>query len=161
MGYDRKIVMVGGGSYNWCPRLLCDLVQTPELENSEVFLLDPNLAAAKEVKSAIDRICKDNGKKFSFTASASEEMAFKDADFVIITISTGGLEMMRHDLEVPERYGIYHTVGDSVGPGGWSRLLRNADDGCRKRQRAMVQKPGRLSNFAKAGGKARRTTSGH
>jgi alpha-galactosidase len=126
MGYDRKIVMVGGGSYNWCPRLLCDLVQTPELENSEVFLLDPNLTAAKEVKAAIDRVCRDNGKKFNFTATASEEKAFRDADFIIITISTGGLEMMRHDLAVPERYGIYHTVGDSVGPGGWARLLRNA-----------------------------------
>lgn len=125
MGYDRKIVMVGGGSYNWCPRLLCDLVQTPELENSEVILLDPNLAAANEVKAAADRVCRDNGKKFNFTATSSEDKAFRNADYIIITISTGGLDMMRHDLEIPERFGIYHTVGDSVGPGGWSRLLRN------------------------------------
>src|SRR4051794_41662425 len=26
---------------------------------------------------------------------------------------------------VPERYGIYQSVGDSVGPGGISRTLRN------------------------------------
>ena len=64
-----KIVMIGGGSYNWSPRLLCDLVQTPELENSEVVLLDINLTAAKEVKAAIDRICSDNKKKFRFTAN--------------------------------------------------------------------------------------------
>ena len=121
----RKIVMVGGGSYNWGPRLLCDLVQTPELEGSEVVLLDIVPAAAREMKAAIDRICTDNRKNFSFTATSNEEKAFKDADFVLITISTGGLDMMRHDLEVPERYGIYQTVGDSVGPGGWSRLLRN------------------------------------
>ena len=117
--------MVGGGSYNWSPRLLCDLIQTPELEGAEVVLLDLNLTAAKEMKSAIDKICKDNNKKFNFTATTNEDKAFKDADFVLITISTGGLDMMRHDLEIPERYGIYQTVGDSVGPGGWSRLLRN------------------------------------
>jgi alpha-galactosidase/6-phospho-beta-glucosidase family protein len=120
-----KIVMVGGGSYNWGPRLLCDLVQTPELENSEVVLLDINLAAAKEVKAAIDRVCRDNSKKFLFTATRDEDKAFKDADFVFITISTGGLDMMQHDLEIPERYGIYQAVGDTSGPGGWSRLLRN------------------------------------
>lgn len=117
--------MVGGGSYNWSPRLLCDLIQAPELEGSEIVLLDINLKAAKEMKAAIDRICKDNHKKFTFIATTNEDTAFKDADFVLITISTGGLDMMRHDLEVPEKYGIYQTVGDSVGPGGWSRLLRN------------------------------------
>ena len=36
-----KIVMVGGGSYNWLPTLLGDLVQTPELKGSEIWLLDP------------------------------------------------------------------------------------------------------------------------
>lgn len=122
---NTKITIVGGGSYTWGPRLLCDLVQTAEFENSDVMLLDINLKAAEEMKAAIDRVCKDNNKKFRFIATSNEEEAFKDADFVIITISTGGLDMMKHDLEIPDKYGIYQTVGDSVGPGGWSRLLRN------------------------------------
>ena len=41
------------------------------------------------------------------------------ADAVLITISTGGLDAMAHDLAIPERYGIYATVGDTAGPGGW------------------------------------------
>jgi alpha-galactosidase len=32
---------------------------------------------------------------------------------------------MAHDLEIPEKYGIYQMVGDTVGPGGLSRSLRN------------------------------------
>ncbi len=32
---------------------------------------------------------------------------------------------MRHDLEIPERYGIKQSVGDTVGPGGIMRALRN------------------------------------
>ena len=43
MSHKTKIVMVGGGSYNWCPRLLSDLIQTDELIGSEIILLDPNL----------------------------------------------------------------------------------------------------------------------
>lgn len=120
-----KIVMVGGGSFNWCPRLISDLVQTPELEMSEVVLLDPNIKAAKEVKAAVETIAAAYKKKFKFSATSDENSAFKGADFVIITISTGGLEMMRHDLVIPEKYSIYQTVGDSVGPGGWSRTMRN------------------------------------
>jgi alpha-galactosidase/6-phospho-beta-glucosidase family protein len=76
MKFDRKIVMVGGGSYNWCPRLLCDLIQTPELENSEVFLLDPNLVAANEVKAAVDMVCKSNGKKFFLQLPATRIKPF-------------------------------------------------------------------------------------
>jgi alpha-galactosidase len=125
MSDKNKITLVGGGSYNWCPRLLCDLVQTPELEGADVYLLDIDLNAVTEMKAAIDKVCADNGKNFQFIATGDEEAAFRDANFVLITISTGGLRMMRHDLEIPEQYGIYQTVGDSVGPGGWSRLLRN------------------------------------
>jgi alpha-galactosidase len=32
---------------------------------------------------------------------------------------------MRHDLEIPEKHGIKQSVGDSVGPGGVMRALRN------------------------------------
>ena len=88
-------------------------------------MLDINLKAAQEIKAAADHLCRDNDKNFRFIATSNEEEAFKNTDFVIITISTGGLDMMKHDIEIPEKYGIYQTVGDSVGPGGWSRLLRN------------------------------------
>ena len=42
-----------------------------------------------------------------------------------MTISTGGFESMRVDLDVPARHGIRQSVGDSVGPGGINRSLRN------------------------------------
>ncbi|MFA6101802.1 MAG: hypothetical protein WCV67_01835 [Victivallaceae bacterium] len=125
MSKGAKIVMTGGGSYNWIPRIMCDMMQAPELKGSEVYLLDPNLQAAKEVKAAVEKMSGTLGAGFKFTAGSSEEKAFAGADFVVITISTGDLEMMRHDLKIPEKYGILHTVGDSVGPGGWSRTLRN------------------------------------
>jgi len=34
---------------------------------------------------------------------------------------------MAHDLAIPEEYGVYHTVGDTTGPGGWARFIRNFD----------------------------------
>lgn len=117
--------MVGGGSYNWAPRIICDMMCESALHCSEVHLLDPNLTAAQEVKDACERMNGTLGSGFSFFTTNDEDTAFANADFIIIAISTGGLEMMKHDLEIPEKYGIYQTVGDTVGPGGWSRTLRN------------------------------------
>ena len=53
------------------------------------------------------------------------EKALAGADFVVATISTGGFDSMRHDLEIPRRHGVAQSVGDTVGPGGISRALRN------------------------------------
>ena len=35
-----RIVIVGGGSYHWAPRLLCDFANTPSLAAAEVVLHD-------------------------------------------------------------------------------------------------------------------------
>jgi alpha-galactosidase/6-phospho-beta-glucosidase family protein len=120
-----KIVMVGGGSYNWGPSLLSDLVQAPEMDGSEVVLLDRDLHAASEIRAVGERYATVFHKTYHFRVTNDEVSALRDADFVMITISTGGLEAMAFDLAIPEKYGVYHTVGDSVGPGGWARTLRN------------------------------------
>ncbi len=51
-------------------------------------------------------------------------MVLAGADHVLVTISTGGLQSMRPDLEIPEKYGIYQCVGDNGWP-GLVRALRN------------------------------------
>ncbi|HEY6428017.1 MAG TPA: hypothetical protein VIX84_12405, partial [Acidimicrobiales bacterium] len=51
--------------------------------------------------------------------------ALDGADFVIVCISTGGFRSMAVDLDVPAAHGITQTVGDTVGPGGINRALRN------------------------------------
>jgi alpha-galactosidase/6-phospho-beta-glucosidase family protein len=44
---------------------------------------------------------------------------------VVLSISTGGLDATALDLEIPARYGVVQTVGDTVGPGSLFRGLRN------------------------------------
>ena len=42
-----------------------------------------------------------------------------------VTITTGGFASMAHDLDIPSRYGVRQSVGDTCGPGGINRSLRN------------------------------------
>ena len=58
-------------------------------------------------------------------AEADRRTALVGADFVVTCFSVGGFDSMRHDLEIPERYGIVQPIGDSVGPGGVTRALRS------------------------------------
>lgn len=94
-------------------------------EPLEIRLLDINPKAATlcaEWGQAVQRYFPHPHRFIPFT---DRRAALKGADAVIITIATGGLDAMEADLAIPEKYGIYTTVGDSPGPGGWSRALRN------------------------------------
>ena len=120
-----KVVLVGGGSYGWSPTLIKDLLLKAGLEQVDYCLLDINLEAAEMLRAYGEKANGKFGTDCRFTATTVEDEAFDGAGYVVITISTGGLEAMRHDLQIPESYRIYHTVGDTCGPGGWARAVRN------------------------------------
>ena len=121
----KKIVFVGGGSYGWSPRIVKDMVLTEELSNSTFVLYDIDKSAADLVAKFLRKLNDTAKTGATFVPTDNRTEAFADADYFVITISTGGLDAMAHDLAIPEDYGIYHTVGDTSGPGGWARLIRN------------------------------------
>ena len=123
----RKIVFVGGGSYGWMPGILKDMLLTEAVSGSEVVLYDIDRNASDLVAALMERVNRELGTGGTFVSTDRRESALEGADYVVITISTGGLDAMVHDLAIPEEYGIYHTVGDTAGPGGWARLVRNFD----------------------------------
>ena len=119
-----KIVIIGGGSVLWTPRLGCDFLLEKSLEGSELILTDIDAGAAKlcaAYLNAANRQLKAHWK----IRTAGIDAALKNADLVLVSISTGGFEAMAVDYNVPEKYGIFHSVGDTTGPGGISRTLRN------------------------------------
>jgi alpha-galactosidase/6-phospho-beta-glucosidase family protein len=119
-----RICFVGGGSYNWTPKLLTDLALTPDLAGT-VVLHDIDPAALDEMQRFGRLIMAAADADFTVEACPDLDQALQGAEFVIVTITTGGLEAMRQDIDIPLRYGIYQSVGDTVGPGGLSRALRN------------------------------------
>ena len=121
----KKIVLVGGGSYGWVPKIAKDMMLTGSISDSVYVLYDIDLEAANLVATFLEKLNKKLKTGAIFVPTDDRETAFKDADYFVITISTGGLDAMAHDLAIPEEYGIYHTVGDTSGPGGWARTIRN------------------------------------
>lgn len=120
-----KIVVVGGGSYLWGPLIVKDLLLMPSLADADIVLYDKNLEAATFCKKFLEKVAEALKIKSFITATDDCAQAFRKADYLIITIASGGLDAIGRDLEIPEEYGIFHTVGDTTGPGGWIRTIRN------------------------------------
>jgi len=120
-----RIVIVGGGSYQWVPKLLVDLVNTGSLAEAEIVLQDIDPDPLEPMADFVRHVVGLKGLGMTVSTTTDQRAALEGADYVVVTISTGGFASMRHDLEIPERHGIKQSVGDSVGPGGIMRALRN------------------------------------
>ena len=120
-----KIVIIGGGSYTWGPTFMRDVFGTPELRGSKIVLQDIAQDRVDLVHTLGQKMIQDFYLDFQLEKMLSLDEALQGADFVILTITTGRLESMRPDLEIPAKYGIKQSVGDTTGPGGLSRALRN------------------------------------
>lgn len=120
-----KICYIGGGSRYWAKMILTDLALTPHLEG-EFALYDINYDAAKRNETDGGALFDhpDAKTKFRVKAFKNRKAALRGADFVFMSILPGSMQMMANDLDIPAKYGILQTVGDTTGPGGISRALR-------------------------------------
>ncbi|MDO8586576.1 MAG: hypothetical protein Q7T82_06005 [Armatimonadota bacterium] len=120
-----KVAIIGGGSYLWALGFVRQFVNSKRLRDVQVVLMDIDPEALDLVGKAAELYNRQHGAPIRLDTSTNHDEAFDGADYVLTCISTGGLDSMRFDLEIPEKYGIYHPVGDTVGPGGWMRAVRN------------------------------------
>jgi alpha-galactosidase len=120
-----KVAIVGGGSAQWVPILVDDIVTAPCLAGAELVLEDVDAVRVERTREYASHVAGLAGSGLSVRASTELEDALAGADFVVVCISTGGLESMARDLDLSARFGVPLPIGDTVGPAGVSRALRN------------------------------------
>lgn len=121
-----KIAYIGGGSRLWAVHLMMDLALASEL-TGELVLYDIDHAAAKRNVTLGRKVFKHKDAKTTFAVRAASAVsdALRGADFVVLSIQPGPLEMFANDLDIPAAAGVLQAVGDTTGPGGISRALRS------------------------------------
>ncbi len=122
---DIQIAYIGGGSRGWAWTFMTDLAMEREISGT-IRLYDIDRAAA-EANAAIGNGLKgreDVVGRWDYRVCDSLEEALTGADFVVISILPKTFDEMAVDVHLPERLGIYQSVGDTAGPGGMIRALR-------------------------------------
>src|SRR5579872_5259802 len=130
-----KLTLVGAGSPTFTPFLFKRLLQgsLPTCESSiEVALMDVDPKALKLMGTVVERIYesfqkkegfKDLNVKISKNLDLSE--ALSSATYVITTVGVGGFKATKSDIDIPAKFGVFQSIGDTVGPGGIFRGLRH------------------------------------
>ena len=124
----RSLVLIGAGSTVFTPGLMTDLASARTFDGWTVHLVDLDADAAETMARLGRRIAAERGAELTFVPRVDRREALPGARFVTTTIAVGGAAGWRHDVEVPAKYGVAQTVGDSVGPGGVLRALRHVPE---------------------------------
>ena len=122
---DIRLAYIGGGSRGWAWKFMTDLAMEPDL-SGEVVLYDIDRPAAEAneiIGNKIDAMPVAVGH-WHYSVADSLQEALTGADFVVISILPGTFDEMEVDVHLPERLGIWQSVGDTAGPGGIIRALR-------------------------------------
>ncbi len=119
-----RITLIGAGSVEFTRILLADLAAFPELAGTTITLhdIDPErLATAEQIARYTS---KATGAQLEIRAHLDRRAALDGADYVINEIQVGGFDATLRDFEIPKRYGLRQTIGDTIGVGGVFRGLR-------------------------------------
>lgn len=121
-----RIAYIGGGSQAWALHLMSDLALQNKLQGELVLHDIDHAAAEKNQQISSDIFNREEAiGRFEVLVEHDLEKALKGSDFVVISIEPGDIEMRYADLEIPAKYGILQSVGDTVGPGGIARAIRS------------------------------------
>jgi alpha-galactosidase/6-phospho-beta-glucosidase family protein len=122
---NLKITLIGAGSVVFAKNLIGDILQFPELSDATLCLMDVDPARLKVAEAMASRMIAALGVKAKVVATRDRRAAIKDARYVICTVQVGGYKPGTViDFEIPRKYGLLQTIGDTLGVGGVFRALR-------------------------------------
>lgn len=119
-----KITMIGAGSVVFTLNLLGDILAFPELAEAEIALMDIDPERLRIAEIMARKVASSLNAHPTITAYADRKAALEGANYAINTIQVGGVPSTLIDFEVPKRYGLQQTIGDTLGIGGIFRALR-------------------------------------
>jgi len=119
-----KITFIGAGSLEFTSNLVRDILTFPQLEDAHITLMDINAERLDFAKQMVVKLIEAGKRPATVSATLDRVEALKGANVVLTTILTGSVEVWRHDIEIPKKYGVDINVGDTRGPSGIFRFLR-------------------------------------
>lgn len=121
---DTTIAYIGGGSREWAPKFVQDM--SLSALNGTVRLYDRNYESAQQNAKFGNWVQEKDAATadWSYEAVADIASALNGADAVILSTQFDPAETFVHDLDIPEKYGIYGAVSATIGPGGIFRAMR-------------------------------------
>ena len=123
-----KITFLGAGSTVFARNVIGDCMCVESLRDSVFALYDIDATRVEESRVILEAMRKEKGgygKIECYVGQENRKEALRNADFVVNAIQVGSYDPCTIiDFEIPKKYGLRQTIGDTLGIGGIMRGLR-------------------------------------
>ena len=120
-----KIAVIGAGSFSHSKHIIDDLLTIDAFVDGFLVLMDPNPVRLAVVYKYAQRVMLEPKPGISVGTTSVLEQAIDSADIVISVFDVGGSEAFARDYGIVKGYGLNVCIGDTAGPLGSFRALRN------------------------------------
>lgn len=124
-----KVTFMGAGSTVFSKNVLGDTMLCPAFHDAEIALYDIDEKRLEEsfllISKMNESINESRATVKKFLGVKERRAALSGADFIINAIQVGLYDPCTIiDFEIPKKYGLRQTIGDTLGIGGIFRALR-------------------------------------
>lgn len=119
-----KIVIVGAGSLFFGRKLIWAMNRLEGLTGGTLSLVDTDPEHLEAMRQLAHRAREHSGATHAIEATTSVREALPGADFVLLSFSHRNAHYRGVDCTISEKYGVRMCSGDTIGPGGVFRALR-------------------------------------
>jgi len=119
-----KVVVIGAGSLFFGRQAIWQMVTSEHLNGGTLALVDTDPVHLARMTALARRAIDHHGVKLALESSTDRRDVLKDADFVVLSFAYKSVKYRALDCELSAKYGIRMCSGDTIGPGGIMRTLR-------------------------------------
>lgn len=120
-----SLCIIGAGSAEFTARIAGDLLRLDEFRGMRISLHDIDGGRLQTAERMVGALAERLGASPSISADLDRRRALQGTDFVMTTMQVGGYRPATvADFEIPKKYGLRQTIGDTMGIGGVMRGLR-------------------------------------
>ncbi len=113
-----KVAFIGAGSVGFTRTLFRDILSVPELRDTHFSFMDINKRNLDMVMELCQKDVDNNKIPASINSTLDRRAALAEADYVVNCARVGGLEAWKLDIDIPLKYGVDQSVGDTLCVGG-------------------------------------------
>lgn len=124
MKRQLNAVMIGAGSANFGPITIYDLLKNTLNDGDTLALVDVDESAVTRMVAVTERMVSFFGKDIEVRGGTDRRDFLRNADVVIVAAEQDRIGRWKKDWEIPQQFGIIHTLGENRGPAGLSHTLR-------------------------------------
>lgn len=121
---NPKVTIIGAGSLFFGRQAIWQMVHSRHLNTGTLALVDTDPERLEKLEILANMVVAETGVSLRIEATTDRRAVLKGSDFVVLSFAKDTVRYRGLDVAISEKYGIRMCSGDTIGPGGVFRAMR-------------------------------------